>query len=290
MKQNFIDIDQFTKHQILTIIKQAIEIKKNPLDYRKALDFKSLCLILEKHSTRTRISFEVAINQLGGNAVIIDAEKSQIVRGESISDTAKVISRYCDFIAYRANKHTDLLELANNADIPVINALTDYSHPCQILADFVTITEHFGSFEDLQFTWVGDVNNVLESFIQMSNLFDVKLNICVPKVLHKKIKIDTKNITLFDNKFDGVKNSNVIITDTWVSMGDNYEKEAMFKDFTIDEKTMLNANKNAIFMHCMPIYREKEVTTEIVNKNQQIIFNEAENRLHAQKSVLLFLS
>ena len=293
---HFIDISDFDADEIMEIASLAEEMKEKPEEYKKSLDGKTMCFILEKNSTRTRVSFEVAINQLGGNAVILGAGQTQMGRGEPISDTAMVLSRYCDIIVYRANKHEDMIELANHATVPVVNALTDYSHPCQIIADVITIKEHFGDLNNVQITWIGDLNNVLQSFIHVSVLLNIKLNICVPKTLHSQFEQfnknnahheNAKNITLFSNKTESVKGSQVVVSDTWVSMGDDYDKEKVFDGMIVDEETMSHAASNAIFMHCMPIYRGKEVSSKVVKNNLSTIINEAENRLHAQKAIML---
>ena len=263
---------------------------------------KNLAMIFEKNSTRTRVSFEVAINQLGGHAIVMNQKDMQLGKGESIADTAQVLSRFVDAIMIRSNSHKTILELAKNSTIPIINALSDFSHPCQIMASIMAIEENIGSIAGKKLAWFGDANNVLNSYIQAAVIFDYELKIATPKnynfcdaEIAKAKKLGAK-ISHFTKAENAAENANVLITDTWFSMGDASEQDQKLRAQKIKElspyqvnKSLIKiADKKAIFTHCLPAYREYEVTAEIIDSKKSIIFDEAENRLHAQKAILLW--
>lgn len=297
---NFIDLDQISKTDLEKILKNAHDLKSGK--NKKKLPGKNLAMIFEKSSTRTRVSFEVGINQLGGHAIVMNHKDMQLGKGESIEDTAKVLSRFVDAIMIRSNSHETIIELAKNSQIPVINALSDFSHPCQIIASIMAIEEHIGAIKGKKLAWFGDANNVLNSYIHGANLFGYELNIASPKdfdfcdeEIKKAVKKGAKIFRTSDAK-EAAKNVDVLITDTWVSMGDAADKDEKIKQekisklmpYQINKALMKLANKNAIFTHCLPAYREFEVTAEVIDSKQSIVFDEAENRLHAQKAILLW--
>ncbi len=295
---HFLDIDQLSPESLRGIIDLAKELKaqlKNADSYRP-LPGKQLAMIFEKPSTRTRASFEVGINQLGGNAIVLNSENSQLGRGESASDTAKVLSRYVNLIMIRCFAHETLLELAKYSDVPVINGLTDYSHPCQIMADILTFEEHRGDIKGKKIAWIGDGNNMTNSWIHAAAKFGFELSIATPiEYKPEQSIIDWANanggkVTWSDNPKDAAKNADAINTDTWVSMGckDAEERMALLKDFQVNRELMALSAKDSIFMHCLPAHREEEVTSEVIDGKQSVIFDEAENRLHAQKAIMIW--
>ncbi|MBA36193.1 MAG: ornithine carbamoyltransferase [Pelagibacterales bacterium] len=255
---------------------------------------RTLAMIFEKPSTRTRISFEVAMTELGGSAIYLDAKSMQMGRGETIADTAKVLGRYLDGIMIRASKHETLLEMAKHSKIPVINGLTDISHPCQILADIMTFEEKLGDIENKTISWVGDGNNMANSWIHASKIFNFKLRLACPSVrlpdenIVKWAKDNGANIKIMNDPMEACKDSNAILTDTWVSMGDEntVNPEKIFNNFQVNDKLFAVAADDAIFMHCLPAHRGQEVSSEIIDGPRSVVWDEAENRLHIQKAIL----
>lgn len=294
MKKHFIDISEVVSEDLNYILDLGLKIKKNPELYYEKLKHKKMILLLEKNSTRTRISFEFAIKELGGNCCVINVNDSQISRGESIEDTAKVFDRYADYIVFRTFSHERLLKISENCTkAVVINALTDKSHPCQVMADIMTVIDQFGSISDKKIAWIGDVNNMLQSWIEASEKLNFALNICCPEALKDKLmeKIaNNKNCQFVADKFEAVKNCDVITTDTWVSMGENKEKLKLLNGFTVDKNLMNCAKSNAIFLHCLPAYRGYEVSIDVLDDENysKIVFDEVENRLHIQKAILMW--
>jgi ornithine carbamoyltransferase len=246
-------------------------------------------LYFEKPSTRTVVSFYVAMVELGGDAIFLTPREMQIGRGETIADTAKVLSRYANGIVARTFKHETIVELAKHSAIPVINGLSDMYHPCQTLADLFTVLEKRNTL-DLKFAWIGDGNNVCNSWIQAANMLNFSLKVATPKGYEPKEKLGKVKLT--HNPKEAVKNADVIITDTWVSMGE--EKEAVkrdkdFKAFQVNSKLLKLAKPDYLFMHCLPAHRGKEVAAEVIDGKNSIVFDEAENRLHVQKAILCVL-
>lgn len=294
--RHFLDIEGMstgTLHDILTLGDNE-KAGKAPFG-AKPLAGKTLALIFEKPSTRTRVSFEVGMRQLGGDVVILDAASSQLGRGESIADTARVLSRFVDAIMIRTTDESKLLELAEYATVPVINGLTDQSHPCQIMADLMTVREYKGKLDGLKFAWVGDGNNVSTSFIHAAPKFGFSLDMACPVGYRpQQGLIETANaaggkvrLTDFDDALSG---ADVVVTDCWVSMGDkDYDaRMAALTPYQINEGAMAKAAKDAMFMHCLPAHRNEEVTDAVIDGPQSVVFDEAENRLHAQKGILLY--
>ncbi|MDB9869601.1 ornithine carbamoyltransferase [Alphaproteobacteria bacterium] len=288
---NFIDLKELTTEDLIQII--SLSIKWKSIGAPKFMKDKQAVLIFEKPSLRTRISFEVGINQLGGNSTILNEKEMQLGQRETIEDTARVLERYADMIVIRCFGHNQMINFANTSNVPVINALTDYSHPCQVVADLVTIKEHLIDFKNKKIAWFGDCNNVLQSWIEASVLLDFELNIACPEgvVPHQEtmtwaIKKNNK-IKIMHDPYLAADGANCIITDTWTSMGDeNISPEKIFLPFQVNENIMSLADKNAIFMHCLPAYRGKEVSKDVFEGMQSVVFDEAENRLHAQKAIM----
>lgn len=301
MKRDFINLIDFSEKELMSIIKQADKWKK--LRYsgkdkaRRILDGKTIALIFEKSSTRTRVSFEVAINELGGNSTFLSVRDIQMGRGEPIKDTARVLSSYVHGIVYRCYSHDMLDELAKYSTIPVINGLSDYSHPVQVLADLFTLYEHFGDIKKLKIAWIGDGNNMANSWIEAHLIFGFSLSMACPKgyepakELVKKAS-KNKNFKLTNTPEEAVKGVDVINTDVWISMGDEDEEEERkkaFKGFQVNKNLLKKADRNAVVLHCLPAYRGFEITEDVMESKQSLIFVQAENRLHTQKALLEYL-
>ena len=259
------------------------------------LNGKTLVMIFEKQSTRTRLSFEAGMFQLGGHSIYLNTRDSQLGRGEPIEDAAQVISRMSDIVMIRTHEHETIERFAKHSRVPVINGLTNFFHPCQILADVYTYIEKFDSIEDREIAWIGDSNNVCNSWIQASKIFNFNLKISSPEGYKPKenlLNISKDKVNIFDDPYEAAKNSDVIITDVWASMGDEKElnkRERDFSSWQVDKKMMSIAKKNCIFMHCLPAHRNKEVTSEVIDGNQSVVWDEAENRLHTQKALMEYM-
>ena len=290
---NFIDLKDLNKDQLIDLISLSLEWKNN--NCVKFMKDKNVVLIFEKPSLRTRISFEVGINQLGGNSYLLNEKEMQLGERETVEDTARVLERYVDMVIIRCFGHDQLKKYAKISEIPVINALTDFSHPCQVVADLITIKEQLKDIENKKITWFGDCNNVLQSWIEASGLLNFELNIACPEGITPDAKtmswaLERNNkIFITHNPQEAAEGANCIITDTWRSMGDKSPfPEDQFIPFQVNKNIMKLADKNAIFMHCLPAYRNKEVSSEVLEGNQSVVFDEAENRLHAQKAIMHF--
>jgi ornithine carbamoyltransferase len=253
-----------------------------------------LAMIFEKNSTRTRFSFDAAIRQLGGSAIIVNSSDMQLGRGEPVQDTARVLSRMVDAVMIRANRHEDVEHFAHTSSVPVINGLTDKSHPCQVMADLLTFEEHRGPIGGRTVAWIGDGNNVCASFIHAAAAFGFKLNIACPPHFHPDL-VDLARasqagaaIEMTDDPAAAVRGADCVVTDTWVSMGDEdaSERYDAFESFQVDEDLMKLAKTDAVFLHCLPAHRGEEVTDEVIDGPQSLVWDEAENRIHAQKAVL----
>ena len=294
--RHFLDIRDFSADTLSAILDQAASFKadrKAGATSAKPLAGKSVAMIFEKPSTRTRVSFEVGITELGGTPLILSANDLQVGRGESISDTAKVLSRYVDAIMIRCFKHDMLLTLAEHATVPVINALTEWSHPCQIMADLQTMIERHGSLAGQSVAWLGDGNNVATSWIEAAAVFGFKLNVACPDVYAPSSELlawaraQGADITLTDDAMEAAKDVQTVVTDVWISMGDDEGTRAEdFAPYQVNDKIMAHAAGDAIFMHCLPAIRGMEVTADVIDGHQSVVFDEAENRLHAQKAIL----
>jgi ornithine carbamoyltransferase len=292
--RHFLDIDQFDLATLRKILDRASELKNGGIGNKPLLD-KTLILIFEKPSTRTRVSFEVGMQQLGGSVVVLGESDSQLGRGESIADTARVLSRYADAIMIRTDSHQKLEWLAEYASVPVINGLTDDSHPVQIMADIMTFEEHRGAIEGQTVAWVGDGNNVAASWLHAAVRFGFTLRIATPPELRlPTAMIDWAgkgggDIDIFDNANEAVDGAACVVTDTWVSMGDDGERDQRLEllgPYQVDDTLMAKAADDALFMHCLPAHRGEEVADSVIDGPQSVIWDEAENRLHAQKGIL----
>ncbi|WP_296873799.1 ornithine carbamoyltransferase [uncultured Methanobrevibacter sp.] len=288
------------KDDVKYILEVASKIKAGEME-EKPLEGKTLAMIFQKSSTRTRVSFDVGMYQLGGRAIFLSSNDLQMGRGEPISDTAKVLSRFVDGIMIRAIKHADVEELARHSDVPVINGLTDLEHPCQALADMLTIKEHLGDWEGKKICFVGDGNNVSNSLLLIAPLLGMDMSLACPKgyepnenILKTANEYADENgteITITDDIGLALQNVDAVFTDVWVSMGDEAEKakrELDFAPFQVNSDLMSLANDGAIFLHCLPAIRGQEVTSEVIDGPQSVIYDEAENRMHAQKAVLYY--
>lgn len=297
--RHFLDICDLDSKTLRRIIDAAHAMKKAgkrvPKELRpKGIEDLVLAMIFEKPSTRTRVSFDVAMRQLGGGGLVLNHTDLQLGRGESVADTARVLSRYVDGIMIRANAHATLLELAKHATIPVINGLTEKSHPCQVMADIQTFEEHLGPIKGKTVAWVGDGNNVAVSWMHAAVRFGFKLRLACPKALFPEdeavewVTREKGDVEIGTDPERAVKGVDCVVTDTWVSMGqsDAAKRKKMLAPYAVDEKLMSKAAKSAIFMHCLPAYRGHEVSEEVLEGPQSVIFDEAENRLHAQKAIL----
>lgn len=255
---------------------------------------KSLAMIFDKPSTRTRVSFDLGMRQLGGETIMLTGKEMQLGRGETIADTARVLSRFVDAIVIRILSHADMLELAANASIPVINGLTKKTHPCQVMADIMTFEEHKGPVAGKTVAWVGDANNVLTSWIHAAHAFGFTINVASPAQLGVSqetldwAKAAGANLVTMSDPFAAVAGADCVISDCWVSMGDEDAglRHDLLAPYQVNAKLMAAANKEAIFMHCLPAHRGEEVTDEVIDGPQSVVFDEAENRLHAQKGIL----
>ena len=286
MVRHFLDIADISTKDLNIILEDAALRKKKGLA-DKPLQDKTLAMIFEKNSTRTRVSFEVGMKQLGGNTIVLSSRDMQLGRGESIADTAKVLSRYVDAIMYRTSGHQKILDLSENSSVPVINALTDKSHPCQIMADILTVIEHKGSIKGKKVAWSAPENNVSRSWAEAADKFDFTFHLASPKNFMLPDE-GIKNLIKTTDPVEAIAGADVVVTDTWFSMGEDVkdERRKILAPYQVTSELMSHAKKDAIFMHCLPAHRGEEVADEVIDGKQSVIFDEAENRLHAQKSIL----
>lgn len=292
--QHFITLDDLSAEQLQKLIDRAIVLKNETKRGAifEPLKNKSLAMIFSKSSTRTRVSFEVGMRQLGGNSINLNPNDTQIGRGEPIEDTARVISSMVDGVMIRTDEHAKLTKFAEYSSVPVINGLTDDFHPCQLLADIQTFQELRGSIKGANIAWVGDGNNVCHSFMNAARLFNFHLSIATPKGFEPDAKIIETNknsISLSTDPKTAVEKADVVVTDTWASMGQENEKTSRkqaFGGYCVDDNLMALADNDALFMHCLPAYRGMEVSESVIEGSQSVVFLEAENRLHAQKALL----
>ena len=292
--RHFLDLIDVPSAQLRQMIEAARTMKAKRDRMERPLTGKTLAMIFERPSTRTRVSFEVAMRQLGGDVILLTAEEMQLGRGETLADTARVLSRYVDAIMIRTLDADELLELARHATVPVINGLTRRSHPCQVMADVMTFEEHLGPIRGRTVAWSGDANNVLTSWMHAAERFDFRLRVASPPELAPKkplldwIKSSGAAIRVGSDPEEAVKGADCVVTDTWVSMGDRNgsRRHNLLKRYQVNGRLMARAKPNAIFMHCLPAHRGEEVTDEVIDGPQSVVFDEAENRLHAQKGIL----
>jgi len=294
--KHFIDINSFKKKEIDEIISLAKKIKKNPKKYSSSCKDKTLGLIFEKQSLRTRLSFNVGMQKLGGSVLELQSKDIGFDnKREKAEDVLNVLSQYIDCIMIRNNNHKQIVNLSKENILPIINGLTEYSHPCQILGDFLTLQEHLKSIKNANIAWIGDYNNVLRSLIHLQNIYNFKLNLIIPKEIFKNYKKEfqqykNKNLNHFFDPVLGTKNSNCIMTDVWVSMGEkNKNKKKYFKNYTVDKKIISNAKNNVIFMHCLPAKRGQEVTSEVLDGKNSVVLMQAKNRMYVQQAILIYV-
>ena len=300
---NFLDIKTIESSELKKIIQTALEIKKSrsgftkgALDSDKALEGEIVALIFEKPSTRTRISFDVGVRQMGGQTIVLSGKDMQLGHGETIADTARVLSRYVDLIMLRTYEEATLHEMAQFATVPVINGLTNFSHPCQIMADILTYEEHRGSIEGKKIVWSGDGNNVFNSYAHAAEKFNFNLTFTGPETLEpdrKLIEQARQNGTKISIEIDpaaAMRDADLVVTDTWISMHDlqsaRERRHNQLRPYQVNRELLSHAKSNALFMHCLPAHRDEEATSEVMDGKHSVIFDEAENRLHIQKAIM----
>ncbi len=299
--KHFLDLSEFDSATLRTLITQAKARKdarkglpKGVPDQDQPLAGRVLALIFDKHSTRTRISFDVGMRQLGGTTLMLTGSEMQLAREETIADTARVLSRYVDGVMIRLLDHEMVQEMADNSTIPIINGLTKRSHPCQVMADVMTFEEHRGAIQGATVTWSGDSNNVLTSWVHAAAYFDFKLRVASPRALSASqslrdwVKDKGADVIFSEDPDAMVKGADCVVSDAWVSMGDedSTRRHNLLKTYQVNGRLMGLAAKDAIFMHCLPAHRGEEVTDEVIDGPQSVVFDEAENRIHAQKAIL----
>ena len=297
MTKHFIDFDNLSFEVLQDIIDCAIALKKqhNKSAINNSLKNKTLAMIFDKSSTRTRVSFEAGMTQLGGHALFLSNDDIQLGRGEPITDSAIVITSMVDAVMLRISSHEDIIKFSKHSNKPVINALSDLSHPCQILADLMTFQEQRGSIIGKKVAWIGDGNNVCQTYMQAAEIFGFDLTIVTPNGYEPNQSFVEKyqnNIDYCTSPMDACEDTNLVVTDVWASMGKESEqkqRESAFKGYQVDQKIMSVENSDALFMHCLPAHRGEEVNADVIDGNQSAVWDEAENRLHVQKALLLYL-
>jgi ornithine carbamoyltransferase len=300
--EDMCSIADLSAAEVRAILKLGHDVKRNPRDYRNALDARQMVLMFEKASLRTRLSFETGINTMGGNAIFVDQTSSPLGEREAIADVARNVERWVDVIVLRTYAHDTITEMAANSRVPVINALSDFEHPCQALADFMTIEEHFGGAAGLNFAYVGDGNNVCHSLMLTGAQLGVNVTVATPRGYSPDIEIVTLaremaqanncDVRLLQDPHAAVEGADAVYTDVCVSMGMEHEstkRAPIFRPFQVNEALMAKAASNAVFMHCLPAHRNAEVADAVLDGPQSIVFDQAENRMHAQKALLLLL-
>jgi ornithine carbamoyltransferase len=293
-RRDFLDLIDIPAQELRGMIEASRAMKARRERAPRPLEGRTLAMIFDKPSTRTRVSFDVAMRQLGGAAILLTGQEMQLGRGETIADTARVLSRYVDIIVIRTLDHDALIELARHATVPVINGLTRRSHPCQVLADVMTFEERRGPIRGKTVAWTGDATNVLTSWMHAAERFAFRLQVATPPELAPKkwlldwVKSSRAAIRIGSEPEAAVKGSDCVVTDIWVSMGDKdgQRRHNLLKRYQVNPRLMALANRDAVFMHCLPAHRGQEVTDEVIDGPQSVVFDEAENRLHAQKGIL----
>ncbi len=295
--KHFLQFNDLNKDEIEHIFERAAWIKSQFKDYKKywPLEDRTLVMIFEKASTRTRLSFEAGMHQLGGAAIYLNTRDSQLGRGEPVEDAAQVISRMSDVVMIRTFEQSIIERFAANSRVPVINGLTNEYHPCQILADIFTYIEHRGAIEGKTVAWIGDANNMSYTWLQAADLLGFKLNISTPPnyALDPALaNLDSKALTVFEDPMDAAKGADLLTTDVWTSMGfeaENEERRKEFADWQVDDEMLKVAKADALFMHCLPAHRGEEVTADVIDGDNSVVWDEAENRLHVQKALMEYL-
>ncbi len=294
--KHFIDINSFKKKEIDEIISLAKKIKKNPKKYSLSCKDKTLGLIFEKQSLRTRLSFNVGMQKLGGSVLELQSKDIGFDnKREKAEDVLNVLSQYIDCLMIRNNNHKQIINLSNENILPIINGLTEYSHPCQILGDFLTLIEKFKNYKNVNIVWIGDYNNVLRSLIHLQNIYNFKLNVVVPNQIFKYYKNEfskfkNEKLRHYSDPIAGATKSNCIMTDVWISMGEKSDnKKKYFKNFTVNKKIISKAAKNVIFMHCLPAKRGQEVTSDVLDGKNSVVLMQAKNRMYIQQAILIYV-
>ena len=296
--KHFLKFNDFSREEFEYLFARARWIKKEFKQYRRywPLEDRTLAMIFDKNSTRTRLSFEAGMHQMGGKAIYLSTKDTQLGRGESVEDAARVISRMVDIVMIRTYEHDIIERFAKHSRVPVINGLTDEYHPCQIIGDIFTFIEQRGSISGKTVAWIGDSNNVCSTWLQAAEIFNFKVHVSTPPGYEIKPEQAGHNGTShyeeFSDPHDAVKDVDLVTTDVWTSMGFEAETEKRkedFSDFLVDEKMMSCANKEALFMHCLPAHRGEEVTSEVIEGPQSVVWDEAENRLHTQKALMEYI-
>ena len=292
--KHFIDISDFNTKKLDSIIKKAKQIKKNPDKFASKCKNKTLGMVFQKESTRTRVSFNVGFHKLGGHPIELNTDTIGLGKRESYEDIIKTLSQFINVLMIRNDDHKIIRRLSSLNALPIINGLSDYSHPCQILSDMLTINEKLGNIKNKKISWIGDYNNVLRSLIQLQSLYKFKLNIVMPKEILKKnkskiIKKNIKNLMVTNIIKEGVKNSDCIMTDAWVSMGEKSTKKKYFKNYQVNSNVMKYTSKEAIFMHCLPAHRDEEVSSELLDSKRSVVWQQAQNRMFVQQAIILDL-
>ena len=290
--KHFVDISDFNIKKLNSLLRTAKSIKKHPNKFSNKCKNKTLGMIFQKESTRTRVSFTVGIQKLGGYGLELSTDSIGFGKRESAEDILRALSQYIDILLIRNNNHKIIKNLSALNVMPIINGLSDYSHPCQILSDLFTINERLGDIKNKLITWVGDYNNVLRSLIQLQYLYKFKLNIVMPKEILKKnktkiIKNDSTNIKATYRINEGVKFADCIMTDAWVSMGEKSDKKKYFKNYQVNSDIFKNTSKDAIFMHCLPAHRDEEVSSKLLDSKMSVVWQQAQNRMFVQQSIIL---
>ena len=292
--RNLITLADLSSDEFRSLIQRAMALKSQTGLF-EPLKNKVLGMIFEKSSTRTRISFETGMIQLGGSAIFLSPRDTQLGRGEPIEDTARVISRMVDCVMLRTHEHSSVVTFAEYSKVPVINGLTDRFHPCQLLADIQTFFEHRGDIAGKVVTWVGDGNNMCHSYINAAQILDFELRVATPEGYEPEkdlVEAASRHVSVTHDPFEAVAGADLVATDVWASMGQESEqqrREEAFQSFQVTEQLMAKANKDALFMHCLPAHRGEEVSENVIDGSQSVVWDEAENRLHAQKALLEFL-
>ena len=296
--KHFLQFNDLTKDEIYYLFDRAKWLKKQFKEYQKywPLEDRTLVMIFEKASTRTRLSFESGMHQLGGAAIYLNTKDSQLGRGEPVEDAAQVISRMSDVVMMRTFEQEIIERFAQNSRVPVINGLTNEYHPCQILADIFTFIEHRGSIEGKTVAWIGDSNNVCNTWLQAAELLDFNMHVSTPKGYEVEVEraglYDDSHFEQFENPMDAAKDAHLVTTDVWTSMGyeaEQSERKSVFADWQVDQEMMDISAKDSLFMHCLPAHRGEEVTSDVIDGHKSVVWDEAENRLHVQKALLEYL-